>query len=337
MKPSTDEERQSQGDYVEANHAFTLYSREDMADADPDHRDGPAAVERRPTQRDSVHPLQRVIETEVIPRLVLAQRVLNNPAQELHVPALLEMLAIPYSGAGPAALARCYDKFSVGRTAAALGVSAPVERVIWPEETDLGAISASWAIFPAFLKLNAADNSFGIMPESLVNDARELLQSLELFRTLYPEKTILLQEFLQGREYRLCLLGNSRTGFVFLPIAERTFTNADSPYVTYYYKYNPLAEQASAAFRSRPCTLPPEKQQWLHRACITLFGYFGCRDYATFDFREDAHGTPKILDVNPNPSWDKNSMINSNDEAAGYFYPDALRFLIASAQARYAA
>ncbi len=86
MKPSTDEERQSQGDYVEANHAFTLYSREDMADADPDHRDGPAAVERRPTQRDSVHPLQRLIETEVIPRLVLAQRVLNNPAHEASEP-----------------------------------------------------------------------------------------------------------------------------------------------------------------------------------------------------------------------------------------------------------
>lgn len=259
----------------------------------------------------------------------------NNAAQELHIPALLEMLGIPYSGAGPAALARCYDKFSVGRTATALGVPAPQERVIQPGDTDLADISDNWACFPAFLKLNAADNSFGIMPESLVKSRRELLDTLKLFRTRYPEKAILLQEFLGGREHRLWLIGNPGTGFVFLPIAERAFINADSPYVTYYYKYNPLAEQASPAFRSRTCTLDAEKQAWLQRACVTLFTCFGCRDYATFDFREDAEGVPKILDVNPNPSWDRNSMINDNDEKAGYVYPDALRFLIASAQARY--
>lgn len=82
MKPSTDEERQSQADYVEANHAFALYSHADMADPDPDHREGPATKERRAPLRDRTLPLKRVIETEVIPRLVLAQRALNNPAPD---------------------------------------------------------------------------------------------------------------------------------------------------------------------------------------------------------------------------------------------------------------
>ncbi len=34
----------------------------------------------------------------------------NDPFKELHVPALLEVLGLPYTGAGPAALAACYDK-----------------------------------------------------------------------------------------------------------------------------------------------------------------------------------------------------------------------------------
>jgi D-alanine-D-alanine ligase len=259
----------------------------------------------------------------------------NDPLKELHIPALLEVMGIRYSGAAPAALARCYDKFSVGRTADGLGIPAPREQVIWPQRDRLETVVANWGIFPAFLKLNAADNSFGIMPESLVRAPAELEDALALFYSLYPDRAILLQEFLSGREYRLCLLGNRATGFMFLPIAERTFANADNPYVTYYYKYNPLAEQASPAFRSRPCSVGAEKQEWLQNACIKLFEYFGCRDYATFDFREDASGTPRILDVNPNPSWDKNSMVSVNDEAAGYFYPDVLRFVIASAQARY--
>ena len=82
MKPTTDNERQARAEYVESDNAFTLYSRSDMADPDPDHRDGPATAERRSFSKGRSLPLQRVIETEVIPRLVLAQRVLDNPVHE---------------------------------------------------------------------------------------------------------------------------------------------------------------------------------------------------------------------------------------------------------------
>ena len=82
MKSSRNDERQDQAEYVEADHGFTLYSRSDMVDSDPDPKDGPAEAEWRTPTRDRALPLKRVIETEIIPRLVLAQRVLNNPAYE---------------------------------------------------------------------------------------------------------------------------------------------------------------------------------------------------------------------------------------------------------------
>lgn len=82
MKSSRNDERQDQAEYVEADHGFTLYSLSDMADSDPNPKDGPAGVEWRSPTRDRALPLKRVIETEIIPRLVLAQRVLNNPAYE---------------------------------------------------------------------------------------------------------------------------------------------------------------------------------------------------------------------------------------------------------------
>lgn len=82
MKSSRNDERQDQAEYVEADHGFTLYSLSDMADSDPNPKDGPAEVEWRFPTRDRALPLKRVIETEIIPRLVLAQRVLNNPAYE---------------------------------------------------------------------------------------------------------------------------------------------------------------------------------------------------------------------------------------------------------------
>jgi len=51
----------------------------------------------------------------------------NDGRQELHIPALLDMLAIPYSGAGPAGLAMCHDKGLVRAVASAHGVPVPQE------------------------------------------------------------------------------------------------------------------------------------------------------------------------------------------------------------------
>ncbi|MCE2922189.1 MAG: cobalamin B12-binding domain-containing protein [Roseomonas sp.] len=86
MKPTTDEERQAQAEYVEADGAFTLYSRVDMADPDPDRRDGPAEALWHGHSHGCSLPLKRVIETEVIPRLVLAQRALGTTTQEAPAP-----------------------------------------------------------------------------------------------------------------------------------------------------------------------------------------------------------------------------------------------------------
>jgi len=86
MKPTTDEERQAQTEYVEAEHGFTLYSRAEMADPDPDRREGLAEAVWHSHPHGSALPLKRVIETEVIPRLVMAQRALGTAVQEAPTP-----------------------------------------------------------------------------------------------------------------------------------------------------------------------------------------------------------------------------------------------------------
>ena len=51
----------------------------------------------------------------------------NVATQELHVPALLELLGVPYSGASPACMVLCYDKQIVRLLAEALGIPVPRE------------------------------------------------------------------------------------------------------------------------------------------------------------------------------------------------------------------
>ena len=67
---------------------------------------------------------------------------------------------------------------------------------------------------------------------------------------------------------------------------------------------------------------------------IQLFERLGCRDYARFDFRADANGDIKLLEVNPNPGWCWDGKMNLMAEFADYRYADLLRMIIETAQAR---
>ena len=65
-----------------------------------------------------------------------------------------------------------------------------------------------------------------------------------------------------------------------------------------------------------------------------LFERLGCRDYARFDFRADANGEIKLLEVNPNPGWCWDGKLNLMAEMAGLGYADMLRLIIEAAQDR---
>ena len=55
--------------------------------------------------------------------------------------------------------------------------------------------------------------------------------------------------------------------------------------------------------KSIPANLPEDVERFLGAKCLNLFERLGCRDYARFDWRLDSNGTPRLLEVNPNPGW----------------------------------
>jgi len=65
-----------------------------------------------------------------------------------------------------------------------------------------------------------------------------------------------------------------------------------------------------------------------------LFERLGCRDYARFDFRTDAEGTTKLLEVNPNPGWCWDGKLNLMAANAGMRYPDLLGAVLQAAVER---
>jgi D-alanine-D-alanine ligase len=226
----------------------------------------------------------------------------NKPEFELHVPAILELNDIPYTGGTPQCLAYCYDKSLVRGIANELDIPVADAYVIKPEDTTFIDIAIP---FPVIIKPNFGDSSFGITQESICTNVEQLAQGVLRVRDQYGyELPILIEQFLPGKDISVGVIGNPSLGVEILPIIEEDYSELPDnlPKVCgYEAKWDPSSPYWK--IRSVPANLSTPVEQYLHDCCLKLFARVGCRDYARFDWRLDENGTPRLLEINPNPGW----------------------------------
>lgn len=255
----------------------------------------------------------------------------NRATQELHVPAFLEMLNIPYSGATPASLAFCYNKAIVRAVANTLEIPVPLETYYNP--SDQAATLPS--IFPALLKPNLGDSSIGITKDAVVNDSVALVAYLDVLKTTLPDTPILIQEYLTGAEYSVGIIGNPGN-FTVLPILAVDYSNLPDKLpkiLGYESKWLPDSPYWDK-IKYVQATLDQDSERQLIDNSMTLFERLGCHDYARFDFRADEQGVIKLLEVNPNPGWCWDGKLNLMANLAGKSYAELLKMIIESALER---
>ncbi len=256
----------------------------------------------------------------------------NDPFKELHVPAMLDALGLPYTGGAPAALAACYDKGLVRAVAMTLDVPVPLETYVRPG--DQGATLPS--VFPALLKPNTGDSSQGITMDAVVRNEKALLDYLDRLRAEFPKRSVLVQEYLTGAEYSVGMIGNPDQGLRALPILEVDFSRLDPSLpkiLGYESKWEPDSPYWTQ-IRYQEASLSEIAQQQLVEHSARLFERLGCRDYARFDFRADAKGEIKLLEVNPNPGWCWDGKLNIMAGFQGMRYTELLAQILQSAVER---
>ncbi len=258
----------------------------------------------------------------------------NDAFMELHIPALLELLGVPYTGAGPACLALCYDKALVRALAADLDIPVPLETYVQPGDQSATLPS----IFPALLKPNFGDSSIGITCEAVVSTPGELVSYLSALLEGFPGRPVLVQEFLPGIEYSVALVGNPITGLRALPILEVDYGRLEPSLpriLGYESKWLPDSPYWTEV-RYREMDLSEAGQRALVEFSTRLFERLRCRDYARFDFRTDAAGVVKLLEVNPNPGWCWDGKLNLMAGFAGISYAKLLGMVLEAATERLA-
>lgn len=257
---------------------------------------------------------------------------LNDALKELHVPSLLEMLKIPYTGAGPSCLSICYNKALVRAYAEEMGIPVPEE--IWIDPNNQACALPS--VFPALVKPSCGDSSIGITKDAVVHNAEELVGYFDKMRDLVPGVPILVQEFLSGNEYGVSIIGNDGSWEI-LPILQVDFSHLPKGLpriLCYESKWEPESPYWNS-IRYIEAKLDEKKARQLIDQSIMLFERLGCRDYARFDFREDANGVIKLLEVNPNPGWCWDGKFNLMARFGGIEYHELLEKVLQAAIERW--
>src|SRR3990167_5435364 len=138
-----------------------------------------------------------------------------------HIPTLLEFLEIPYSGSDPLGLAITLDKSLAKRIALSLGIKTPPFWVL-DGTANLHDVPGR---FPFFVKPLWQGSSRGIRFSSRVNDQNGLKQEINRLFHNYPDEPVIVEEYIQGREFTVTVIGN-KTPEVF-GIMEMTFQDSN--------------------------------------------------------------------------------------------------------------
>jgi D-alanine-D-alanine ligase len=265
--------------------------------------------------------------------LNLCDEGFNNDAfKELHIPALLETLDIPYSGAGPACLGLCYNKAFVRAIAKSVDVPTPLETYFDPDDQSATLPS----VFPALVKPNYGDSSVGITQDAVVHTPEQLIKYLDKLHDELPGRPVLIQEFLPGEEYSVAIIGNPGLGYHVLPVLQVDYSELE-PGLPWILGYESKWEPDSPYWSQIKCheaQIDEETKRKLVDRSTLLFERLECRDYARFDYRTDAVGKIKLLEVNPNPGWCWDGKLNYMAGFAGLRYVDLLRMILMAAQDR---
>ena len=246
---------------------------------------------------------------------------LHGVSREAQIPAILEMLQIPYLGSDPLTLAICLDKARAKEILSYAGIPTATFTVVHVlEELDDARVK-----FPVMVKPLHEGSSKGIYDSSVARNPDDLEQEVRAILETYHEPA-LVEEFLPGREFTVALLGNGNQVRV-LPIVEIKFDALPSG-VNSIYSYEAkwiwdTTENPLQIFDC-PARLNPELQQEIEAICRNAYKCLKCRDWSRIDVRLDGRGKPHILEINPLPGIlpkpEDNSCFPKAARAAGMSY-----------------
>lgn len=236
-----------------------------------------------------------------------------------HVPAMLEMLGIPYVGSGPEAHAVVQDKVMTKLVLQKNNIPTPGFWVFTGPDDEFEDLA-----FPVIVKPKMESTSMGM---EVVRDWDSLRSAVRRQMEKYSQE-ILVEQFIPGREFAVGLLGNG-THVEILPIVEINLGGDPDRIQT-------ITEKKGAPLdKVCPADLTGEQEAHVKRICLAAFGKLGLNDFTRVDLRMSQDGNVYILELNSMASLGQTGSYYAAAKAAGYTYDKLINKILEVAAMRY--
>ncbi|HYN87626.1 MAG TPA: hypothetical protein VER55_03815 [Ardenticatenaceae bacterium] len=274
-------------------------------------------------------------------------------SREAQMPAILDLLGIPYTGSGVLTQALALDKPMTKRLLSFHELPTPSFQVFdhpdEPMDDDLQ--------FPLFVKPSREGTGMGVSARSIVYDQVELRARVAEIIATYRQPA-LVERFVEGREVTVGLVGNLGTEPEFRYHARRP--QLDRPdyeraglriFPPLEVDFSAYPSEESGVYTNRiktefadkfsyfcPAALDPDLVAELERLTVGVFRATGCLDVARVDFRLDAHDhdKPYILEINSLPGLSPGiSDLVLEAQAIGWDHATLISAIVKEAARRY--
>jgi len=257
-------------------------------------------------------------------------------SREAQIPAMCELLQLPYLGSDPLTLSLCLDK---ARTKEVLTYH-KIPNASFFICDDSSSLNGHALSYPKMVKPLHEGSSKGIYNTSMVHSYTELKDEVERITVRYGQPA-LVESFLPGREFTVAIMGNGNTIRI-LPIVEINYDSLPegvNPIYSYEAKWVWDTPDQPLEIFTCPAKVDPALQRAVETICVDTYRTLRCRDWSRIDVRLDEHNTPHIIEVNPLPgilpNEDDNSCFPKAARAAGMSYRELILTVIGISKERW--
>ena len=209
------------------------------------------------------------------------------------VPALLNLLKIPFTGSDETTLCISLDKALTKRLLNTYKIKTPKYSVV----TGVNTAACRGLEFPLIVKPNAEGSSKGISDIAVAENKEQLQNVLRINLAAYGG-SMLVEEYIDGREFTVGLVGNGSELKVFPPMEIAYRKKERSAQI---YSFNVKKNYKEYIDYFCPAPIDKEIEAKIMNTAKRIFEILECRDFARIDFRMSSGGEIYFIEINPLP------------------------------------
>jgi D-alanine-D-alanine ligase len=262
----------------------------------------------------------------------LTESYAGDDTKEMNIAAYLDLLGLPYTGAGPHAHFLAQDKAVAKKMFAFHGVRSPVFATAYRGVID----HAHDVKFPLIVKPISEDGSIGIDADAVVHSIKELMERVEYIQSEF-DSPALIEEYIEGREIYAAILGSYERTEV-LPLVELDLSKLPkgTPKIaSQEVKFDKDAEGYKLTKSAVVEDMDEETVNKISETALAAYKAVKLRDYGRIDMRLSPKGEVYVIEANPNPWLSSAQEFAMAAKKSGRSYTQLIGEILELALARY--